>query len=181
LTVNAGTSTISLTGTTQTFVGGGYTYYNLNFGAASTFIITGANTFNDLTDSALPLTVTFPASTATTVSNFSLSGTAGNLVTLNSSTSGTWFTLAKVSGAVSVSYVSIQDSNATGGAWYALRTNGCVDAGNNLGWYFGPQTPNWSTLSSAQSANWGPVPNTQVAGWTQVSDAQTANWQEVVT
>jgi hypothetical protein len=36
-----------------------------------------------------------------------------------------------------VSFVSIQDINATGGAtWDSLLTNGNVDAGNNLGWNF---------------------------------------------
>jgi len=50
-------------------------------------------------------------------------------------TADTQSTLSKSSGIVSVDYLSIQDSNATGGAtWYAGANS--VDAGNNTGWIF---------------------------------------------
>jgi hypothetical protein len=72
------------------------------------------------------------------VSNFSLAGTAGNLITINSATPGSQFTLSKASGTVNAQYLSIQDSIATGGAtWDALTSNGNVNAGNNTGWFFG--------------------------------------------
>jgi hypothetical protein len=68
------------------------------------------------------------------VSNFSLAGTAGNLVTINSSTPGTQFTLSKSSGTVNAQFLAIQDSNATGGAiWNALFS---TNLGNNTGWIF---------------------------------------------
>lgn len=42
--------------------------------------------------------------------------------------------ISKASGTVSASYLSIKDSNATGGAtWNASNS---TDAGNNLGWNF---------------------------------------------
>jgi len=45
--------------------------------------------------------------------------------------------LSDASGLISVSYCSIQDSNATGGAsWYAETSLGNVNAGNNTGWLF---------------------------------------------
>jgi FlaG/FlaF family flagellin (archaellin) len=72
------------------------------------------------------------------VSNFGLSGTVGNLITISSEAAGFQFTLSKASGTVNAQYLSIQDSIATGGAtWNALTSNGNVDAGNNTGWIFG--------------------------------------------
>jgi len=69
------------------------------------------------------------------VTNFNVSGTAGNLVTLQSTTSGTQFTLSKASGTVSRDYLSIKDSNATGGAtWYAGANS--TNVSNNSGWTF---------------------------------------------
>jgi len=79
-------------------------------------------------------TITFTAGTTTTVTNFAVSGTVGNPVTINSSVPGTRFTLSQASGTVVSQYLSIQDSNATGGAtWIASNS---TDLGNNLGWLF---------------------------------------------
>jgi hypothetical protein len=133
LTLNAGTSTINLTlATAKTFIGGGLTYYNINQAGAGELTINGSNTFNNITTSVLPATVRFTAGSTQTVSNFGLSGTSGNLVTINSSTLSSQFTLSKVSGVVNAQYLNIQDSNATGGAtWNASFS---TDNGNNTGW-----------------------------------------------
>ena len=138
LTFNPSTSTISVTSAaTKAFNGGGLTYYNLNQGGAGQTNISGSNAFNNITNTVQPATLRFTAGTTQTVSNFSLSGTAGNLITINSLTPGSRFTLSKASGTVNAQYLSIQDSNATGGAvWNALTSNGNVNAGNNLGWIF---------------------------------------------
>jgi hypothetical protein len=82
--------------TSKTFAGGGFSYPTLNQGGAGALVITGANTFANMTNTVQPATITFPASTTTTVSDFNVNGTAGNLITLNSSTPGTRFTLLKV-------------------------------------------------------------------------------------
>ena len=80
-------------------------------------------------------TITFTAGSTTTVTNFAVTGTAGNPVTINSSVPGTRFTLSQASGIVIVNYASIQDSNVTGGAtWIASNS---TDLGDNLGWIFG--------------------------------------------
>jgi hypothetical protein len=140
MTAGTGIGTISMTAATaKTFAGGGFTYNcTLNQGGAGTLTITGANTFNDITNTnATASQITFPASTTTTVNAFTLSGTSGNLISIRSNISGTRFTLSKPSGAVSVSYLNIQDSNATGGAtWNAFTSNGNVRGTNNLGWRF---------------------------------------------
>lgn len=137
-TLNAGTSTINMTSASdKTFSGGNYIYGTLNQGGAGALTITGANTFASITNTAQPATITFPASTTTTVSALGVVGTSGNQITLNSSTAGTRATLLDASGVVSVSFCTIKDINATGGAtWNAFTTSGNIDAGNNLGWDF---------------------------------------------
>jgi len=138
LTVIPGTATINMTSANaKTFAGAGRTYNVLNQGGAGQLIIQQANTFTDITNTVQPATITFPASTVTTVSAFTVSGTSGNLITLNSSTSGTRATLSDASGQNSVSFCTIKDINATGGAiWSSFTTNGNVDDGNNAGWDF---------------------------------------------
>jgi hypothetical protein len=137
-TAGTGTGAISMTSASaKIFIGGGSTYNcNLNQGGAGDLTITGSNTFNDITNSVQPATILFTAGTTQTVSDFTLSGTSGNLITIDSTTASQ-FTLSKASGTVSVSFVDIADSNATGGAtWNAFTSNGCVDSGNNTGWIF---------------------------------------------
>jgi hypothetical protein len=105
---NAGTSTgLTVTGTTstinmasaspKTFAGGGATYpITLKQGGLGTLSITGANTFNNMTNDVSPCTIIFPASTTNSFYNFNVNGTAGNLVQLRSSTTGTRYTLARL-------------------------------------------------------------------------------------
>jgi phage baseplate assembly protein gpV len=137
-TAGTGTGTISMTGAgAKTFIGGGSTFNcTLNQGGAGTLTITGANTFNNITNTVQPATVIFPASTITRfLSNFQLSGTSGNLITINSSISGTAATLSLASGTVADNYLSIKDSTATGGAtWYAGANS--TNVSNVSGWIF---------------------------------------------
>jgi hypothetical protein len=134
-TINAGTSTINMSGTTGDFDGGGKTYYNLNTGMTNRLDIHGDNTFNTISNSVQPTTIFFDNGSTTTVTNFTVSGTAGNLVTLRSPTTTPQWTLSKASGTVSVDYLSIRSSNATGGAaWYA-GTNS-TNVTTNTGWIF---------------------------------------------
>jgi len=134
----AGTGTISMnSASAKTFAGGGRSYPTLNQGGAGALTITGTNTFTNITNTVQPATITFPASTTTTVSEFSVSGTNGNQITINSSTAGTRATLSDASGVVNVSFCTIQDINATGGAtWSSFTSDGNVDGGNNVGWDF---------------------------------------------
>lgn len=121
----------------RTFVGAGLTYNKFEWapeGVASTLIITGANTFNDfkVDADAVPRTLTLPASTTTTSTTIELSGSLGNLLSINSSAPGTQATLSQASGTVTGDFLSIKDSAATGGAaWTATHSN---DNGNNTGW-----------------------------------------------
>lgn len=135
LTLNSGTSTISATGSFgKIFAGGGLNYYNLNHASGGGLTITGSNAFNNVTNTVQPTTIIFDAGTTQTVSDFGLSGTFGNLVTIESSIAGSQFNLSKSSGAVNVQCLAIKDSNATGGAtWNAIASS---NLGNNTGWLF---------------------------------------------
>jgi len=125
------TGTIQM-GNATTFAGGGASYFGVSF--AGNCIITGANTFTNFGNTLASRTITLPASTTTTVTNFNLNGTAGNLTSLISSSAGTQATLSKGSGTVAANYLSIQDSNATGGAtWNATNS---TNVSNNTGWNF---------------------------------------------
>jgi len=144
-TAGTGTGTISMTAATaKTFVGGGSTFNcTLNQGGAGDLTITGSNTFSNITNTVQPASILFTAGTTSTFSSFSLSGTAGNLITIGSVTAAS-HTLSKASGTVSSDYLSISRSTATGGAgWYAGANS--TNGGNNLGWIF--------TAPPAPSAN----------------------------
>lgn len=137
-TVNASGSTISMTSASdKTFQGGGRTYGTLNQGGAGVLTVVGNNTFANITNTVQPATVRLTFGSTQTVSAFTLSGTPGNLITLDTTSAGSRATLSDASGTVSVSNVSIKDINATGGAtWNAFTADGNVDGGNNLGWNF---------------------------------------------
>jgi hypothetical protein len=135
-TAGTGTGTISMTAATaKTFVGGGSTFNcTLNQGGAGALTITGSNTFSDITNTVQPASVLFTAATTSTFTNFNLSGTSGNLITIGSVTAAS-HTLSKASGTVSSDFLSISQSTATGGAgWYAGANS--TDGGNNSGWIF---------------------------------------------
>jgi hypothetical protein len=135
-TAGTGTGTISMTAATaKTFVGGGSTFNcTLNQGGAGALTITGSNTFSDITNTVQPASVLFTAATTSTFTNFNLSGTSGNLITIGSVTAAS-HTLSKASGTVSSDFLSISQSTATGGAgWYAGANS--TNGGNNSGWIF---------------------------------------------
>jgi hypothetical protein len=80
-------------------------------------------------------------SVTSTVGSFVTTGT--NQKYLGSRLAGSQATISAASGTNSVSYLTIQDSNATGGAAWDANAATNVDAGNNTGWFFAP-TPSVS-------------------------------------
>ena len=135
-TAGTGTGTISMTSASaKSFLGAGSTFNcTINQGGAGALTITGSNTFSNITNTVQPASILFTAGTTSTFTNFSLSGTAGNLITIGSVTAAS-HTLSKVSGTVSSDFLSISRSSATGGAgWYAGANS--TDGGNNSGWIF---------------------------------------------
>jgi hypothetical protein len=136
-TAGTGTGKISMTAATaKTFVGGGSTYNcTLSNDGAGALTISGSNTFTTIANGVQPTAFTFTAATTQTVTDWNVSGTAGNLVTVISSTAGVPALLSKASGTVSSNYLSLKDSTATGGAtWYAGANS--TDVSGNSGWIF---------------------------------------------
>ena len=136
-TAGTGTGKISMTAATaKTFVGGGSTFNcTLSNDGAGALTISGANTFTNIANGVQPTSCVFPIATTQTVTNWNVSGTAGNLVTITSGTAGAPALLSKASGTVSSNYLSLKDSTATGGAtWYAGANS--TNVSGNLGWIF---------------------------------------------
>jgi len=83
-------------------------------------------------------TVQLKNGVTSTVGAFATSGT--NQKFLQSTLAGTQATLSQASGTVTVTFLTIKDINAIGGAtWQAFTTSNNVDAGNNNGWDFSTQ------------------------------------------
>ena len=138
LTTSGSGGTMSLTGaTSKTFSSAGFNFstMTLNQGGAGTLTVTGSNTFRDWSATQKPSQFTVTAGSTQTFVNFTLSGSAGSLVTLRSSVGSSSYTFSKAGGVVNVDYLDIQRSTATGGAaWYAGVNS--TNSGNNSGWIF---------------------------------------------
>lgn len=145
LTFNGSSSTISVTFSTAsgtfTFAGGSLAYGTLaiNSGSASgqIFTITGSNTFSNITtNKTVAWTLNFTAGTTTTFSNWSLSGSAGNLITVKSATNAGHTLVYTGTTYVSADYLNISYSNAkpSNYEWFAGANS--TNSGNNTGWWF---------------------------------------------
>ena len=116
------------------FTGGNIFYYNTTLYAwgTSPAYIRGTTTLLEIGVDGVPKTIIFDAGTTQTVTNFTVNGTLGNLVTLESSSAGSQFNLSKSSGAVTAQYLSLKDSNATGGATWTANLSTFLS--NVTGW-----------------------------------------------
>jgi len=123
----SGTKTITSAGQTMDFG------LNIN-GLGGTFACSDALTLNSTRAlSLLNGTLQLKAGVTSTVGSFVTSGTTQKF--LQSTLSETQATISQASGTVDVTYLTIQDSNATGGATFnAYVSNFNVDSGNNTGW-----------------------------------------------
>lgn len=156
ITLNASTSTILVVGSRTTigqFGGPNTTYNNVSINStgvsgSSGVTILGSSTFNTLTI-AQNQTIKFTAGTTQTIGTLVSNGTLGNLVILASTSAGTAWNISKSSGVVSIDFVSLQDSTATGGAtWYAGTHS--TNVSNNINWNFtAPPSP--STITGITS------------------------------
>jgi hypothetical protein len=135
-----------------------------NMSADTSVIFTSGRTFNNLTISGgtgvfqFPghfsngLTTTFNNITVTTggsakniriqagaiiqvTGTLSMTGAAGNVITIDSSGAGSAATISKASGVVSCDYLSLKDNTATGGAFFYAGANSS-SVSNVTGWNF---------------------------------------------
>ncbi|NTW31747.1 MAG: hypothetical protein HGB12_03845 [Bacteroidetes bacterium] len=168
ITVNAGTSTINLSGATNCYFNtSNFNYYNITFNnAAATSVffqtsnasfhdvtfasigsISGNNTFNNLTLG--PKKTTTISGTQTINGTFTCYGISGTLAAISGGT------LTKSSGTVCVNYVNLNGSTATGGAaFYAANSTNVSN-----GWSAtsscatSPDTPENPTVSNISSTD----------------------------
>lgn len=98
-------------------------------------------------------TLNLAAGTTSTVGSFVTTGTTPKF--LGSTTPGTQATISDASGTNTVTYLSIKDSNATGGAVWNALANTIVNAGNNTGWliYNFQSTYGWFPAVGPQYVN----------------------------
>lgn len=138
-TINAGTGTLKITNSSassKTLSLQGKTYPNLwlAHGSTGTVTIQGSNTFADYKITSTTGAVLHTAGTTQTVSTITWDGTAGNLITVRSSSNGSAWNISKSSGTVTVTYCSIRDSAAAGGATFTAESS--VNVSGNTGWIF---------------------------------------------
>ena len=139
LAAGSNTTTFAVTSGTQQITTNGKTVdFPLTFnGVGSTFafqdgLTQGSTRAFTITNG----TVQLKDGVTSTVGSFVTSGT--NQKFLQSTTPGSQATISQASGTVDASFLTIQDSNATGGAtWNAFVNQQNIDAGNNDGWDFG--------------------------------------------
>lgn len=155
-TVNAANTTFKFSpnagATSQGFAGNGNTFGTLDTtnSGTSPILISGSNTFGTIRITA-PKMVTFTAGTTTTVSSLIAVGSAGNLITLNSSTPGSTWTIRDLSGTNTCDYLVLQDSTATGGATF-IAGNHSANVSNNTGWIFTTTAPPAANVISVSRA-----------------------------
>ena len=138
MTVGSGTNvTTFASSTSQTITSNGQTlgfpitFNNIN----GTWTCTDALNIDTNTLTITGGTLKLKAGATSTVGSLATTGT--NMKYLQSSTAGTQATISAASGNINVSYLTIQDSNATGGATFnAFLTNQNINGGNNTGWDF---------------------------------------------
>ncbi len=146
--INANTSTLKYNDTSNTNIAftynNGTVFYNVWFSrGASTGNITISNTgtFNDFKDDGTAAhSLIWQATIVFTFTTFTVSGTVGNLITLDSTSAGFTYSLVKSGGGViSSDYLNIQHSVATpANTWYAgtHSTNNQGVAAAGSGWIF---------------------------------------------
>lgn len=138
-TIDDGNLTIKLTSGGQTFVGGGISYNDLWLSPGSgtgSFTISGNNTFNHFRDDGSAAhSILFTTGSTTHVSSFNVSGSIGNLITINSTTTGVHNLVFDGNGSANANYLNIQHSVAT----------------PNLRWFAGNDSVNNQAISSAGS------------------------------
>lgn len=161
LTLDTTGSTIILSDTSstaKTFNGNGLTYNNLQIAGGGTGAVTisGSNTFNTLSVTSGPKTVTLTAGTTQTITALSATGSSGNLITLQSSSTSN-ATLSKSSGTITgcdyLSLTHVATAGIPASSWYAGANS--VDGGGETAW--------WTFASPVLTATFNAVMSTMSA------------------
>ena len=136
LTFNKDTANILLSNTTtagRTFAGGGLSYNKLTIGGAtgtSICAITGTNSFTELASTkTVAHTVRFTANQGT-IDTWSITGTAGNVVTFEGFAAGTRRTFNLTNVTSGIDYLSVRDIGVNQANRFYVGANS-TDGGNN--------------------------------------------------
>ena len=155
LSFTGGASTINLTNTTTTartmIMGTGVSYGTINIGGATgTSTTTIDATTNNITTLSSTKTVahTIRFTTSVTIANWTVTGTAGNVVTVNSNTVGTQTPITYSGSRIDLDYMSFTDVNfsytlGAANPYLVYAGANSVNGGNNNGIAF---------LTSSQTA-----------------------------
>jgi hypothetical protein len=137
LTLNKNTANILLSNTTttaRTFAGGGLTYNKLTIGGTtgtSTLTISGTNSFTEVASTkTVAHTVRF-SSDQGTIGIWSIAGTSGNVVTVDSSTAGTRRTFNLTNVTSGINFLSVKDIGVNQTDRFYVGTNS-TNVSNNL-------------------------------------------------
>jgi len=170
-TLNCGTSTINVTGDNQIFAGDGKTYYNVTL-TGNNIQVRQSNTFTTLTFTA-GKQVNLLAGMTQTVGSLVATGTAGNLITIRSTISGSVSTISRTSGTNTCDFLDLKDCTASGGATWRPGDSS-INSGNNSGW-----SQPWTSASNAYSSNNVYATHTATNGnvYVQLSKDGGTTWQ----
>lgn len=141
LTFNKDTADISITansGSGRIFDGGGLSYNKLIFSGTSindSTTINGANSFTEFASNRTTAYVVRFGTNGNTIGTWSISGTPGNLVTVNSSTATVRRTFTLTNVATGIDYLSIKDIGELSDNKFYVGANS-TDGGNNDNVYF---------------------------------------------
>jgi hypothetical protein len=140
LTFNKDSANILLSDTStsaRTFSGGSLTFNKLTIGGAtgiSTTTIFSASTFSELASTkTVAHTISFNANPI--IGTWSVTGTSGNVVTVNSSSVGTRRTINLTNATTGIDYLSVKDIGVSTINKFYVGANS-TDSGNNLNVYF---------------------------------------------
>lgn len=137
LTFNKDTADILLSNTTttaRTFAGGGLSYNKLTIGGStgtSTLTISGSNYFTELASSKTVAHTILLAADQALIGTWSVSGSAGNVVTLDSTVTGTRRYITLANSTSGIDYLNVQDIGNDGVGSFYVGTNS-INSGNNL-------------------------------------------------
>lgn len=128
----------------------------VTFASSASATVVGTNTFWNLSITNAGKTVAFEAlATNSVIGALTLRGAAGSLVNLGSTSPGGFWRLTLLPGSShSVSYVAVQDSDASGGD--PVGATDSEDRGHNRNWVFGGGAITWD---GSESSDWGTAAN----------------------
>ena len=130
--------TLTFDGTsTQAITCGSSSYYNLTSTNSAGLTFSGnCTTAAIFTHQVGGTTLTFEASATYAFASIALNGVLGGLVTLVSSSPGTYWYFNVSAATPTVTYVSATDSNASGGSTILADDGTSVNGGHNVNWQF---------------------------------------------